>query len=411
MQKEILESFNLPNVLSISNIETKEKEIHVKCKTKKRKLRCPRCDSSKTGGYDFVPNKKSHTILNGKKVILFITKRRLECRACHRVFTEKIAGLEGYKSTAYFTQMIQEKSRNSDYSSVAREMHVSPSTVLNKQELLPLQKFIVPEEKELYLGLDGKYLNSEDEIFVVGEVKLKKFIGVTMDNSSKKLQALLKKHIRDKGKIVKAITMDMSKTLKSIASSVFPEADIIVDKFHTVKYTNSVIDLCRVATEKHVHEKFEIKRILLMNEALIRKLSKKEKWAKKIARFKELLKTHEELRILRDLKIRVHAFYECERLETAEKSFEGILGFLDANVNIHPEFKDLKKTLLNWRKEILAYFTYRLTNAFIEGLNNRIETLKRKKFGFRSKLRFVKSISLALFPITLFLTNLIFTHY
>ncbi|MBI5152695.1 transposase, partial [Candidatus Peregrinibacteria bacterium] len=59
---------------------------------------------------------------------------------------------------------------------------------------------------------------------------------------------------------------------------------------------------------------------------------------------------------------------------------------------------------------ILAYFEYRLTNAFIEGLNNRIETLKRKRFGFRNKLRFIKTLVFALFPITFFIPNLIFTH-
>ncbi|PIZ71758.1 hypothetical protein COY07_04340 [Candidatus Peregrinibacteria bacterium CG_4_10_14_0_2_um_filter_43_11] len=59
---------------------------------------------------------------------------------------------------------------------------------------------------------------------------------------------------------------------------------------------------------------------------------------------------------------------------------------------------------------MLNYFKYHIINAYIESLNNRIETLERKRFGFRSKERFIKTLLFAFLPITLFLGSLIFTH-
>ena len=48
------------------------------------------------------------------------------------------------------------------------------------------------------------------------------------------------------------------------------------------------------------------------------------------------------------------------------------------------EFKELLRTVANWREEILNYFDYRITNGFVEGKNNRIKTIKRMAYGYRN---------------------------
>ena len=404
---------DLPKELRIERIEDQGNQLMVFCQAHHLENICPKCGSIKHTGYEKKQIQKLHTVLNGKKVFLKIEKRRVQCLDCRHVYTEKIPGMhgKGKRTTAFFDQLVQEKSRNQDYSSVARELGVYPSTVGRKQDLLALEdKFVVPKEQELYLGLDGKYLNGDEEIFVVGEVKTRQFLGVTKTNKASDLEKLLQKKIVDEGKTVKVVTMDMSKLLKGVASRLFPKADIVVDKFHVIKYVNSVIDLCRIAVEKSVNQRFEIKRILLMKNETIAKMRNKPKWEYKVKKFFEILDKNNDIKILWDLKNRIHTFYLAKDMETALERYQGLLSFLDFNLGIHPEFADLKKTLLNWQKEILAYFEHRLTNAFIEGLNNRIETLKRKRFGFRNKLRFIKALSFALFPITLFLSHLIFTH-
>lgn len=204
--------------------------------------------------------------------------------------------------------------------------------------------------------------------------------------------------------------MDMSKLLRGVSERLFPKAEIVVDKFHLIKYTNSVIDLCRISVEKSVNERFGIKRILLMKNKTIAKIKNKPKWEGRIKEFKRLLKTNVELKVLWDLKNKVHAFYQAKDLIEGTKRFEDLIHFLDFYSNFHLEFQDLKKTFLNWKKGILNYFVYQVTNAFVEGLNNRIETLKRKRFGFRNKNRFIKTLLFALLPITMFIPNLIFLH-
>ena len=44
-------------------------------------------------------------------------------------------------------------------------------------------------------------------------------------------------------------------------------------------------------------------------------------------------------------------------------------------------FDNFLKTLDNWLDEIVNYFVDRLSSVFVEGLNNKIKTLKRRCYG------------------------------
>ena len=48
------------------------------------------------------------------------------------------------------------------------------------------------------------------------------------------------------------------------------------------------------------------------------------------------------------------------------------------------ELKTLRKTLVNWREEILNYFRSGLTNARVEGFNNKALIVRTRGYGYRS---------------------------
>jgi len=49
-----------------------------------------------------------------------------------------------------------------------------------------------------------------------------------------------------------------------------------------------------------------------------------------------------------------------------------------------PELQTLHRTLMRWRREILAYFATGLTNGRTEGFNNKAKVVKRRAYGYRS---------------------------
>ena len=53
--------------------------------------------------------------------------------------------------------------------------------------------------------------------------------------------------------------------------------------------------------------------------------------------------------------------------------------------------KELCKTIRNHWNEILNYFSFRHTNAILEGMNSMIQNIKRRARGFRN-LEYFKTI-------------------
>lgn len=149
MKGQLRKLFSLPKELIIEKVKenNKEKEVVIFCRIRKRKLCCPYCQS-KVSGYDHVKTKLRHTSIDGKIIYLYLTKRRFQCKKCKRIFTDNIDGFNRGPSTDHFIQLIQEKARNSDYSSVAREIGIGCTTVCRMVDLLNTNKVHVPKKRK-----------------------------------------------------------------------------------------------------------------------------------------------------------------------------------------------------------------------------------------------------------------------
>ncbi|HLB26927.1 MAG TPA: transposase, partial [Dehalococcoidia bacterium] len=55
-------------------------------------------------------------------------------------------------------------------------------------------------------------------------------------------------------------------------------------------------------------------------------------------------------------------------------------------------FKRTAATLRKWRRGVLNYWRYPITNAFVEGKHNRIKVLKRRAYGYRNDRSFLLRI-------------------
>jgi len=162
------------------------------------------------------------------------------------------------------------------------------------------------------------------------------------------------------------------------ARAVFPNATIVVDRFHFFHYLNKAVDNQRKQLRKKFKQQDDFKRLkwaLLKNPA---DLTAEEK--KKLARafflapeLKQLYEHKEKLRTLFDQHItREQAEAHLDRwVEEAQKLNNKYLN-------------SFIKTLNNWKEYVLNYFTHRFTTSIIEGINNSIKVIKRMGYGFRN---------------------------
>jgi transposase len=108
---------------------------------------------------------------------------------------------------------------------------------------------------------------------------------------------------------------------------------------------------------------------------------------KKLGYFEKLairryLENHPYLRELYDWKECLHGLYRIKGQHRAQIAFQLMTDKMrDSQL---PEIKRLRKTLLDWKEEILNYFENPLTNARVEGFNNKASLVRRRAYGYKS---------------------------
>jgi len=202
---------------------------------------------------------------------------------------------------------------------------------------------------------------------------------------------------------VKKVIMDLWAPYKTIVKDYFPNAKIIADVFHFSRY---------------IYWAFNDVRIRVMNtfkrDSIPYHMLKKH-WKIFLKSPEQLKSDYRHIRALNenmnDLMIHDYAANLHKDLEEAfrlkdffqksmkETAYEDAASFLNDFIamlrNAHTkEFKEIKKTFINWKHEIINSFDLhpktnkKMTNGTIEGINNYIKVIKRVSYGFRDFNRF-----------------------
>jgi transposase len=227
----------------------------------------------------------------------------------------------------------------------------------------------------------------------IDEIAVKKghkYLTVVMDLHSgrvifvgdgKSADALLpfwKRLRRSRTKIV-AVCSDMSSAYTSAIRTHLPEATHVFDRFHVVKLFNEKLtDLRRrlYGETKDKEDKSALKGIRF-------DLLKREPDEKGATRLEKALSIHADLAVAHALK---EQLYELWEQDDEEEGYLCLVDWIaDAEWSEIPEMKAFAKTLRNHWQEIVNYYCCEITSGPLEGLNNKIKTLKRKSYGFRDK--------------------------
>jgi len=188
---------------------------------------------------------------------------------------------------------------------------------------------------------------------------------------------------------VEAVAMDMWEPYVNSTLAHVPGAagKIVHDPFHLVKYMNEAVN--EVRKEEH-------RRLQGQGDDTLK--NTRQLWlygmenvpahhAQRFAEVKELnLKTSRAWAI----KEVFRGFWLCDKVKSAERYFEKWYSWA-----IRSGLAPVKKVARMCRshlENILTFFVHRLTNGPIEGLNNKIQGLIKKAYGYRNKQRFKTDI-------------------
>lgn len=181
----------------------------------------------------------------------------------------------------------------------------------------------------------------------------------------------------------------MSRSYYGAVKKTLPEIDIVFDRFHLMQLVNKSVDKVRKAIQNNLNPKeyklFKGNRFLLLYN--YENLDPKKK-----DRLDILLKVNEPLMIMHTMKEQLRLLW-CKKNRKKAQKFLGtwIMDALDLSFKYQCNHKNkileplrkLALSLLSHFQGILNYFNHRITNGKIEGVNNKIKTLKRQAYGYR----------------------------
>ena len=192
-------------------------------------------------------------------------------------------------------------------------------------------------------------------------------------------------------KDVRYFVMDMNQVYRDLARTYLPNATIVIDRFHVVRYVTWALENVRKRIQKDMHK--DKRRYFKRSRRLL--LSSREKLKEEQLEALEVM-----LRQSSDLATAYHlkeVFYEFMRSKNRADATKQLRRFINLAQNSQlNEFKACLTMLGNWSKYILNAFDCPYSNGFTEGTNNAIKVIKRNAFGYRNFDNFRNRIFLAL---------------
>lgn len=186
------------------------------------------------------------------------------------------------------------------------------------------------------------------------------------------------------------VVTDLAPGMAETVAQVWKDSTIVVDKFHVIQLFSTSLEVRRKLSDfRGSHRKGRHEQRLLHKDPTLLKDEEK-------------IELHKWLNQDADLERLYHALQQFRHMYRATTLQAGI-DLLDQWIQQHRfsptgALRRIAKTIIQWRKQIEAYFIYRVTNAPIEGTHNKIKVLKRRAYGYRNIERFTMRIRLECKP-------------
>lgn len=318
--------------------------------------------------------------LGRKQALLSVTMHRLQCKSCDNMWWPQLPFVMGNeRCTRYFALTVLDLLRIGTIKAVADFLHVSWNLVKNihKCKLASTYRRISLTDVK-YLGMDEFSIRKNHSymtIFV--DLQTGRILHAVKGTSKEVITPFLKR-LKKKARHLKAIAMDMSVSYTSAVNEILPKIPIVFDRYHVMALMNKQIDDLRRELQRSLNE--EGKRYLKGSRYLLLK-NYDGVIGNDRHRLDILLKANAPLYEMHTMKEQLRRFWELQN-EKEALSFL-IRWVLDAMSSDIKQLRNFSYTLAEHFMGIFRYYPHRITNGLLEGLNNKIKTMKRQAYGFR----------------------------
>lgn len=341
------------------------------------------------------------------KMYLKLRKRRFICKKCHHTFVGKSPLIDEHcfistKVKQAIAVDLQDKISITD---IAKKNRVSTTTAyrvfdkfyqLKKAEFNYLPQVLLFDEFKSVKGV----ASALSFIFMDGETH--DIIDIVQDRKLDALMNYFLQYDREARKAVRFICIDMYAPYRTLIKKVFPNAKIIIDRFHIIQHISRSLNMTRVRImnqfkggsnedqKKYRRLKNNWKLLLKAEDELnyteykwnpsFRKVITQKAMVDEMLSFSGELEYH--YRIYQDF------IWAIRNKDTEE--FQAVID--NRYTELNGRFTTTLKTFKKFRNEIINALEHPYSNGPLEATNNKIKVIKRISYGFRSFINFKKRI-------------------
>lgn len=341
--------------------------------------------------------------------VLLWRQRRLRCNDCDATFRERHPEIAGRRNiTLRLRRHLFERACHEPFTDVAFAERVSGYRVLEAFDFHAAQEALKPLPRPpRVLAMDEASFRRRHRFHTIFSDPEQ---GITFDIAAGRargsaFEGLLRLDDQFKAAI-ETVVIDCHWPYRRAIEEALPKARIVADKFHIIRAVDKAAQRARgrlgrrryrqrigqgggVTRQHHPANDPKIYRARWLFGKRAFKLTDQEReqlWTLFESSVDELRRAW----VLKELFASIYD--AADRLEAECLLNDWIDAITQAGI---PEFLNTWRTLQWWSEEILNYFDDRVTNAFAEGITNKIKVMKRRSYGFRNDTRYRQKVLLA----------------
>lgn len=227
---------------------------------------------------------------------------------------------------------------------------------------------------------------------VIADIENGRVLSLEKDRTVDSLKNFYKKLTIEQRENIEAVAMDGWKPYIRATKEMLPDAEIVMDYFHLVKrYHAEVIDKIRIMTYNELKglEKKIIKGTRFILYKNREKLDDHER-----TKLDEILGANRALYIAYTLKELIHSMFHTDLIDEAKDRINMFLRMaVESNICA---LKNFAGKLVKYAEYIINHAKYKISTSIVEGMNNKINNIKRRAYGIKD-LQFLKLLTIDAF--------------
>ena len=362
---------------------------------------CPHCHG-KMIKYDFQkPSKNPLLEQAGTPTLLRLKKRRFQCKSCRRVTVAETSIVEKNCQISNLvrqkvTQLLTQKMSLTD---IARRLRVSTSTVYRKLDQFTFKEHY--DKLPAVISWDEFGFKKGELAFVAQNYETNELITILDNRRQTTIRNYFLKYPLEDRQKVRFITMDMSGAYIPLARRLFPNAKIVLDRFHIIQHLGRAFLKTRIAIMNQFDKKSLPYRALKNHWRLFQKDSRKLSLNSFYSKtFRQTFSPHEVIEKTLDFSEELTDYYTLFQLllfHFQEKRADEFFELIQENLNVvNHYFQTVFRTFLRHKQYIKNALETDYSNAKLEATNKLIKDIKRLGFGFRNFINFKKRVFITL---------------